>query len=293
MKLNKFIDKNIPTLNGKLYIITGANSGIGFEIAKVLLNKGAKVIFACRNKDRAIEAINGLDEHIKHNAIYMHYDQSDFNIIDTFLDEILAKYPQFDGIILNAGILKPKKEVLTKQGFKCVIGTNYLGTMYLVEKLKKIDKNYNKKIIFQSSLMARRGIYKSNELLTSSSVKFHAYNISKMGVDLYFQHCLKNDNNYSYYLAEPGACYSNIYQSFPKFILPLANVFMKLVFHSAKKGGLSALMLLTNEYDNGTILYPRGILHMSGYPKKGKIARKLKKSRDILRDGLDLINPYL
>lgn len=293
MKLNKFIDKNIPALNGKLYIVTGANSGIGFEMAKILLNKGAKVIFACRNKDRAIEAINSLDDHIKSNAIYIHFDQSDFLSIDAFLCEIITKYPQFEGIILNAGILKPKNESLTKQGFKSVVGTNYLGIIYLVERLKQLDKCSSKKIVFQSSLMAKIGTYKSNELLTASSAKFHAYNISKMGVNHYFKYCLDNDNNFSYYLAEPGACYSNIYQSFPKFILPLANVFMRLVFHSAKKGGLSALMLLTNQYDNGTILYPRGLLHMSGYPKKGKLAKKLKKSRDILRDGFDLVDPYL
>lgn len=293
MRIEKYIKNKLADVSGKIFIITGANSGIGFEMVKVLLEKGASVVLACRNEKKALNAINLLNEEQKQKCYFSKLDQSDFDSIDAFVDEILNKYQEFEGIILNAGMFKPNKETYTKQGFRNVVGTNYLGVMYLVEKLKKLDKRGNRKIIFQSSLMARNGKYKDGDLLNSPSQKFHTYNISKMGIDLYFENCVLSDNKNTYYLAEPGACYSNIYSDLPKFILPAANCFMKLAFHSAKKGGLCALSLACNNYDNGTILIPRGLFHLSGYPKKAKLFKKLKKSRNILRDGKQLIENYL
>lgn len=294
MNLNKYIDTFIPTLNGKTFIVTGANSGIGFEMSKILLEKGANVIFACRNKDRALKAINCLNEDEKNRSLYLHLDMADFASIDRFITQISVNFPYFDGIILNAGVLKPKRESYTKDGFRCVVGTNFLGTMYLIKRLENNEDIKNKKIVLQSSLMARIGTYKKADLIKANSKKFHAYNISKMGIDLLFDE-LRNDENrkHQYFLAEPGACYSNIYGSFPKIILPLANGFMRLVFHSAKKGGLSALSLLINNYENGTILLPRGPFAFSGYPKKGKLSKKLKKSHNIMCDAYELINDYL
>lgn len=294
MTIEKYINSHIKEQNNKTYIVTGANSGIGFEISKILLEKNATVIFACRNEERANKAINSLDTNIKDRAIFVKLDMADFSSIDQFICEIKAKFPDFDGIICNAGVLKPKKEAYTKQGFKCVVGTNLLGTIYLVEQINK-HFDEQKKIVLQSSLLGRVGKYKTGDLINAESMKFHAYNISKLGVNVYFDELLNRDDFiHSVYLSEPGACYSNIYSSFPKFILPLANLFMKIVFHSPKKGGLSALCLLCGEYSNGTILIPRGLFALSGYPKKINLSRRIKKSRTLIRDDYrKLLKDYL
>lgn len=294
MTIDKYIQDNISTQKGRTFIVSGANSGIGFELSKLLLSLGAKVVFACRNENRALKAISTLDNEEQKRASFIPLDMSDFASIDAFLEEITKNYADFDGLILNAGILKPKEESYTKQGFKSVVGTNFIGAYYLVEKLNKIENINDKKIIFQSSLMARRGRYKDDELNTADSRKFHAYNISKMGIDLYFLKLIEEQNRkHNYYLCEPGACYSNIYSSFPKIILPLANGFMKLVFHSAKKGSLTALSLACNDYKNGSVLIPRGPFAFSGFPKKSKVANKIKKSRNIMRDVDELTKQYL
>lgn len=293
MKIESYINNNLKDIKDKTFIITGANSGIGFEMVKVLLSKEAKVVLACRNEQKVIQALNSLKNEEREHCFFAKLDQSDFDSIDAFIVEILNKYPDFEAIILNAGIFKPNKESYTKQGFRSVIGTNYLGVMYLVEKLKQLDKKGNRKIVFQSSLVARNSKYKKGELLNSPSTKAHTYSISKIGVDLYFQDCLINDKRNKYYLAEPGICYSNIYSGLPKFILPAADCFMKIMFHSPKKGGLCALSLAINDLENGTILIPRGIFHFSGYPKKVELSNKIKKSRDLLRDGKEAIKNYL
>ena len=293
MKISTYIKTKLSDVKDKTFVVTGSNSGIGFEITKILLEKGANVVLACRNEERAKNAIALINENKRAKCHFLKLDQSDLTPIDNFISELYTSFPYYDGIILNAGILKPKKESFTRQGFRIVVGTNFLGVMYLVEQIKKHDEIKKRKIIFQSSLMSRIGRYKVGQLSLSDSTKFHAYNISKMGVSLYFDDCSKTDVKNSYFLAEPGACYSNIYSGFPKILLPFADLFMKIFFHSAKKGALTAASLACNDYENGTILVPRGLFHFSGFPKKIKLSKKLKKSRSILRDGKNLIGEYL
>ena len=138
MPLQKYLDNKVPSFNGKTIVITGGNSGIGFSLAKEASYKGAKVILACRNEERAKRAIKLIKDEIKEaDASYIKYDQASFKSISEFANQ-LRKIKRIDSLVLNAGVFKPGKDLMTSEGFPLTTGTNYLGAFYLINKIKDL-----------------------------------------------------------------------------------------------------------------------------------------------------------
>ncbi len=297
MSVEKYLNKRIGNINlkGQVFVITGANSGIGFQISNLIAKYNGKVIFACRNKQRVESAINEiLKKYPSFEYDFIHFDQNNLNSIKDFIDTLFNKYPNFNSLILNAGILKAKKDQITDDGFYAVNGVNFLALVYLMDQLSKklATNNFKHRIVFQGSCMTMFAKYKEGILKENNSKGFASYNISKLGEESLFYYLYKNNNNknMSYALAEPGACKSNIYHDMPKVLIPAADIFMSIFFHSTLKGSLPAFLLAIN-YKNIDILRPKGFLSLSGYPKKGKIRRKVKRYYlDILDEAKKILN---
>jgi NAD(P)-dependent dehydrogenase (short-subunit alcohol dehydrogenase family) len=118
---------NIPDLTGKFAIVTGANSGIGYEMARALARKGATVILACRNKDKGEAAVRQIaQEYPEAKAELMELDLSDLASVRRFTDEFIGKYGRLDILINNAGIMATPFG-RTTDGFELQFGTNHLG----------------------------------------------------------------------------------------------------------------------------------------------------------------------
>ena len=137
------------SLQNKFIIITGANSGIGKQTALNLLSENAKIIFACRNKTRALELINSISKN-KQNAIFIELDLCDFNSIKTFSNIIIKNYPKIDILINNAGA-QPIEFNLTKDKYDTYLQGNFLGPSLLTFLLIP-HMNKNSRIINVSSL---------------------------------------------------------------------------------------------------------------------------------------------
>ena len=88
-------------LNGKSVIITGANSGIGYELAKKLVSEGCNVILACRNKDKGLLA----EKNLGGNSKFMELDLSDYESIDNFSKNLKSQKVKINYLINNAGIM--------------------------------------------------------------------------------------------------------------------------------------------------------------------------------------------
>ncbi len=117
----------IPDLTGKIAIVTGANSGIGFEMARALAGKGATVILACRSRDKGEAAVRKIDrEHPEAKAELMQLDLSDLASVHRFADGFIGRYDRLDILINNAGIMAPPFGK-TADGFESQFGTNHLG----------------------------------------------------------------------------------------------------------------------------------------------------------------------
>ena len=136
-------------MSGKIIIITGASSGLGKYTAMELVNKGAKVIFACRNEEKTKKVINEIKEDKKHLAVYEKLDLSNFKSEIDFSNNIKLKYPKIDILMNNAGSF-PVDYKVTEDDFESCFESNYLSYVLLTFLLMD-HLNENSKIINLSS----------------------------------------------------------------------------------------------------------------------------------------------
>ena len=136
----KWTISDIPDQSGKVVIVTGANSGLGFETARALAAKGAQVVMACRNQEKAKQAAQEiLVEFPQAQLDLIALDLADLASVRTFADSFNKRYRKLDALCNNAGIMAiPYRQ--TADGFEMQLGVNHLGhfalTGLLLETLK-------------------------------------------------------------------------------------------------------------------------------------------------------------
>ncbi|MBX3063805.1 MAG: SDR family NAD(P)-dependent oxidoreductase [Anaerolineae bacterium] len=125
--MNGWTAKDIPSQAGRVVVITGANSGVGYESAVALAGKGAQVIMASRSIDKAQRAQQELLQDVPTAKVdLMRLDLSDLRSVRAFAEEFNASYARLDILMNNAGIMIPPYGKTT-DGFEIQFGTNHLG----------------------------------------------------------------------------------------------------------------------------------------------------------------------
>jgi len=125
--VTKWTLENMPDQSGKVAIVTGANSGIGYETALALAQKGATVVMACRNLQKANPAAGQIRQTSPAATVeVMELDLGDLESVRQFVGAFRAKYDRLDLLINNAGIMHPPYGK-TAQGFETQLGVNHLG----------------------------------------------------------------------------------------------------------------------------------------------------------------------
>ncbi len=147
-----------PSQKNKVAIITGANSGIGYETSLALAKKGAKVILASRNLQKANDAMNQILQQVPNAHVeVLTVDLNSLKSVESFVQEFSRKYDRLDLLIENAGIMMPPL-TKTKDGFESQFGVNYLAHFHLTNLLFPIIKNTpNARIVTLSSLAHLNG----------------------------------------------------------------------------------------------------------------------------------------
>lgn len=138
----KFTEKDYPTLEGKVVIVTGGNTGLGYETVKSLAGSTkAKIYIFSRSQEKTSKAIEKIKDEVAreynvHNREigFIQVDLSDLNTIKPAVNEFLKKEDRLDIIINNAGVMMPPQGSKTKQGYELQIGTNVLGH-HLLQRL--------------------------------------------------------------------------------------------------------------------------------------------------------------
>lgn len=155
-KLTYGINKCSKHLVGKVVIVTGGNAGIGFETAKDLADRGAKVIIGCRDegrgttaRDKIILATGNKDVH------YKKLDLASFASVRTFADEIIKTEKQLNIFINNAGVLEAKN-VKSEDGLSLAMQINHFGPFLLTNLLLPLLKSSAPSRIINVSSMAHR-----------------------------------------------------------------------------------------------------------------------------------------
>ena len=123
----------IGNLNGKTYIITGTTSGTGFEAARILLSKSAKVVMLNRNPQKSEDTINTLKQELGNNidVLNIQMDLASQASVKKAAEEVLKKVPQIDALICNAAIAQVPTQKLTVDGFESQMGVNHYGNFLL------------------------------------------------------------------------------------------------------------------------------------------------------------------
>ncbi len=169
-------------LSGKTVIVTGSNTGIGYETALDLYQKGAKVIVACRNEEKAFNAIERMKaEGGTGGLVYRHLDLASLRAVKDFADQVLETESRLDLLVNNAGIMIPPPSK-TEDGFEIQFGVNFVGhyalTGYLFELL---EATTGSRVVTLSSI-AHRGasIDFDNFRLEKEYQNWRAYGQSKL-----------------------------------------------------------------------------------------------------------------
>lgn len=139
----QFTEENVPDLQGKVYIVSGANTGIGKEVARMLYANNAKVYVAARSEEKANKAIAEIKRTTaapKGSLVFLHLDLSDLNQVKEAAQEFLAKESKLHVLFNNAGLTPAPVEPppKTAQGYEIALGVNCIGTFLFTRLLTPI-----------------------------------------------------------------------------------------------------------------------------------------------------------
>lgn len=279
---------DIPDQSGKVFVVTGANSGIGLEAAEVLAGKGAQVVMACRSADKAKSAADRVKaKHPRAGLDVRSLDLASLTSIRSFAEAVLEDYPAIDVLTNNAGIMAIPR-TLTADGFEMQLGTNHLGHFALTGLLlPALAKAKRARIVTVSSAVHQGGNIRFDDLMGERSYeKWAAYAQSKLA-NLLFMYELdrrlpRAHPTIASLSCHPGYAATNLQSVGPRmersWTAAIFDTGNALVAQSAAAGALPTLRAATDpSARSGEYYGPRGPLGLWGAPVLDTTA---KRSRD-------------
>ena len=207
----------VPDLTGRLAIVTGANSGLGFGLAGRLSAAGADVILAVRNRVKGEDAV----AQVGAGRVGL-VDLASLESVREFAEARTKEGRPIDILINNAGVMAPPKRSLTADGFELQFGANYLGAFALTGRLLPLlTAAEHPRVTMLSSIIARRGRIDFDDLQSERNyVPYTAYGQSKLA-DLMFARELQRRSNDAGWgilsaAAHPGGTATNLQTSGPR-----------------------------------------------------------------------------
>lgn len=152
--------ERLGSQNGKTFLITGGNAGVGFEASRILLGKGAKVVMLNRSAERSQAAVATLKEEFGAAAdvSFVRMDLASLDSVRAAAAEVLETVPQIDALICNAAIAQVPTQKLTVDGHESMLGTNHYGHFLLNGLLFERIEASQGRIVVVASLGYKMGI---------------------------------------------------------------------------------------------------------------------------------------
>lgn len=268
----QWTQRDIPKLDGKLALVTGANRGLGLEIAAGLAGAGAQVVLGCRNASRAEAAVADIRRRTPNAKLeVMSVDLADLESVHRFAAAFSVRHPRLDLLVNNgAAIMVPRGK--TRDGFETHLGTNHLGPYALTGLLlDRLVATPGSRILNTASLAHRMtpGLNLDDPLFEQRPYKeMDAYGASKLAA---LQFTFELDRRLRQagapviaVAAHPGYTATN--PDLGDFFLRLAT---RLFAQPPAMGALPALYAATAAGVAGGDYYgPGGFKELKGYPKK-------------------------
>ena len=278
MASDRFDASSVPALSGRTALVTGANSGLGFEISRVLVKKGARLLFAVRDPERGAAALARLmAETPGAEVVPLALDLADLKSIRSMAETVASGQNRLDLLFNNAGVMAiPRRE--TAQGFEMQLGTNHFGHFALTGLLLPLlRRTPGSRVITTSSLLHRRGIMNFEDLDGRKRyTSYGAYGQSKLANLLFayeLDRRLKAAGVPVLSLAcHPGYSATNLQTVGAKMeknpIKEVVSGWMNAVLaQPASQGALTALYAAVRpEMKGGEFIGPDGFMAMRGFP---------------------------
>ena len=275
-------ESDIPAQDGRIAIITGANSGIGFHSALSLAKKGAHVVLACRNPEKADAAMAQIrTECPEAQCTFMKLDVAQPSSVRAFAEEALSSLPKIDLLINNAGVMSPSRTI-TKEGFELHFATNHLGHFALTGLLlERVLDTANSRVITVSSLAHNIGFINFDDLHRERFYfGWSAYGQSKMANLLFafeLDRKLRTAGHTTKSIAaHPGYTTSQITKH-----SPLIQLATDHIAQNTHMGALTTLRAATDpEAEGGSYWGPSRLFELAGPPIQVQSNRRSRNRED-------------
>lgn len=271
--MSKWTTADIPDQTGRTAVITGANTGLGYETATALAAKGAHVVLAVRNIEKGKAAADLITRaNPGASVVVQELDLSSLDSVRAAADELKSRYDSIDLLINNAGVMTPPKST-TKDGFELQFGTNHLGHFALTNLLlDRVLAAPGSRVVTVSSQGHRfvRGIRFDDLQWERDYGRLRAYGQSKLANLMFtyeLQRRLQGTNTIAV-AAHPGGSNTELVRNSPAVLRSIADAVGPLLFQSAEMGALPTLRAATDPGVIGGQYYgPDGFGEQRGYPK--------------------------
>jgi NAD(P)-dependent dehydrogenase (short-subunit alcohol dehydrogenase family) len=281
----KWTAADIPDQSGRVAVVTGANTGLGYWTAEMLADKGAHVVLAVRNLDKGKDAVEAITaKSPKADVALQQLDLTSLDDIRKAAEELRAAHERIDLLINNAGVMYTDKAT-TKDGFELQFGTNHLGhfafTGLLLDRLLPVQGS---RVVTVSSVGHRiiAKIHFDDLQWERSYNRVAAYGQAKLANLMFtyeLQRRLAAKGAPTVALAaHPGGSDTELTRNIPRLLKPVVDVVWSTFSQSAEMGALPTVRAATDPSAQGGQYYgPNGLGEQRGYPK---VVKSSKQSHD-------------
>jgi NAD(P)-dependent dehydrogenase (short-subunit alcohol dehydrogenase family) len=265
----KWTERDIPDQRGRVAVVTGANTGLGFETARALAERGATVVLAVRDVEKGMRAA----ARMTGNRTVQQLDLTSLESVRVASADLHAAHSRIDLLINNAGVMYAPKQT-TRDGFELQFGTNHLGhfalTGLLLDLLLPVPGS---RVVTVSSdgHRIRAGIHFDDLQWDRSYDRMAAYGQSKLANLLFtyeLQRRLAPHGTTVAVAAHPGLANTELGRYAPAVVRPLLPVLLPLITQKAAMGALPTLRAATDPAVLGGQYYgPDGLREYRGHPQ--------------------------
>ncbi|EDY42761.1 SDR family NAD(P)-dependent oxidoreductase [Streptomyces sp. SPB074] len=270
MSSDNWTEQDIPDQSGRVAIVTGANTGLGFETARALAARGAKVVLAVRDTGKGERAAVRMSGDVSVQAL----DLTSLDSVRTAAADLRAAHPRIDLLINNAGVMYTPKRT-TADGFELQFGTNHLGhfalTGLLLDRLLPVPGS---RVVTVSSTghRIRAGIHFEDLQWERSYRRTGAYGQSKLA-NLMFTYALQRrlarHGTTSAAAAHPGLSNTELLRNTPAALRLPVTLLVPLLTQKPEMGALPTLRAATDPATAGGDYFgPGGTGELRGTPKR-------------------------
>ncbi|MEU4250511.1 SDR family NAD(P)-dependent oxidoreductase [Amycolatopsis sp. NPDC026612] len=275
-------DRDVPSQQGRVAVITGANTGLGFDTAKVLAERGAKVVLAVRDVEKGKQAAARLGANA--DVTVQELDLASLESVRAASAELHTALPKIDLLINNAGVMYPPRQT-TRDGFELQFGTNHLGhfafTGLLLDLLLPVEGS---RVVTVASLAHRiRAAIHFDDLQWENSYdRVAAYGQAKLANLMFhyeLQRRLAPRGTTVAVAAHPGVARTELMRNSPAVARVLFPAVAPLISQTSEKGALPILRAATDPAALGGQYYgPDG---PGGYRGRPQVVASSPQSYDV------------